>query len=94
MSELEGDQAGATADEAHDNDGTLDDEIDLTPAPTEPQILKKMMRSFLKMFSMDKGNLIMNMMTNSNWGGPISSKICPRPTLILLTRFLPLWIRR
>ena len=35
----------------------------LTPVPTEPQILKKMMRSFLDMFSMDKGNLIMNMMT-------------------------------
>ena len=40
----------------------------MTPVPTEPQILKKMMRCFLDMFSMDKGNLIMNMMTNSNWG--------------------------
>ena len=75
--------------------GTLDDEIDLTPAPTEPQILKKMMRSFLKMFSMDKGNLIMNMMMNSNWGvekpfGPISLRLCLRQTLILFTRFLPL----
>ena len=37
MSELDQDQAGTTADEAHDNPGTLDDEIDLTPAPTEPQ---------------------------------------------------------
>ena len=55
MSELDQDQAGTTADEAHDNPGTLDDEIDLTPAPTEPKILKTMMRSFLKMFSMDKG---------------------------------------
>ena len=52
MSELDQDQAGATADEAHDNPGTLDDEIDLTPAPTKPEILKTMMRSFLKMFSM------------------------------------------
>ena len=68
MSELDQDQAGATADEAHDNPGTLDDEIYLTPAPTEPEILKTMMRSFLKMFSMDNGYLTMNMMINSNWG--------------------------
>ena len=67
MSELDKEQAGATADEAQDNE-TLDDEIELTPLPTEAQILKKMMRCFLEMFSMDKGNLIMNMMTNSNWG--------------------------
>ena len=67
MSELDKEQAGATADETQDNE-TLDDEIELTPVPTEPQILKKMMRSFLDMFSMVKGNLIMNMMTNSNWG--------------------------
>ena len=68
MSELDKEQAGATADEAQDNE-TLDDEIELTPVPTETQShLKKMMRCFLEMFSMDKGNLIMNMMTDSNWG--------------------------
>ena len=67
MSELDQDQAGTTADEAHDNPGTLDDEIDLTPTPTEAEILKTMMRSFLKMFSMDKGYLTMNMMIKPNW---------------------------
>ena len=35
MSELDREQAGATADEAQDNE-TLDDEIELTPVPTEP----------------------------------------------------------
>ena len=67
MSELDKEQTGATADEAQDNE-THDDEIDLTSMPTEAQILKKMMRCFLEMFSIDKGNLIMNMMTDSNWG--------------------------
>ena len=56
MSELDQDQAGSTADEAHDNPGTLDDEIDLTPTPTEAEILKTMMRSFLKMFSIGRIN--------------------------------------
>ena len=44
MSELDREQAGAIEDEAQDND-TPDDEIELTPVPTETQShLKKMMR--------------------------------------------------
>ena len=61
-------QAGAIEDEADDND-TPDDEIELTPLATVTgqSSLKKMMRSFLEMFSLDKGSLILNMMTDSNW---------------------------
>ena len=39
MSELDQDQAGSTADEAHDNPGTLDDEI-------EPIINQKIFSKF------------------------------------------------
>ena len=69
MSELDREQAGAIEDEADDND-TLEDEIELTPMAAETagqSSLKKMMRSFLEMFTLDKGNLILNMMNNSNW---------------------------
>ena len=55
MSELDQEQAGSTADEAHDDPANLDDEIELTPTPTEAETLKTMMRSFLKMFTMDRG---------------------------------------
>ena len=67
MSELDQEQAGSTADEAHDDPANLDDEIELTPTPTEAETLKTMMRSFLKMFTMDKGYLTMNMMNKPNW---------------------------
>ena len=67
MSELDQEQAGSTADEAHDDTANLDDEIELTPTPTEAETLKTMMRSFLKMFTMDRGYLTMNMMNKSNW---------------------------
>ena len=55
MSELDQEQAGSTADEAHDDPANLDDKIELTPTPTEAETLKIMMRSFLEMFAMDKG---------------------------------------
>ena len=55
MSELDQEQVGNTADEAHDDTANLDDEIELTPEPTEAETLKIMMRQFMKMFTMDKG---------------------------------------
>ena len=67
MSELDQEQVGSTADEAHDDPANLDDEIELIPTPTEAETLKTMMRSFLKMFTMDKGYLTMNMMNKPNW---------------------------
>ena len=67
MSELDQDLAGNTADEAHDDTASLDDEIELTPEPTEAETLKIMMRQFMKMFTMDKGYLTMNMINKTNW---------------------------
>ena len=69
MSELDREQAGAIEDETGDN-GIPDDEIEVTTMAAETtgqSSLKKMIRSFLEMFTLEKSNLILNMMNDSNW---------------------------
>ena len=95
MSELDQEQAGNTADEAHDDTANLDDEIELTPEPTEAETLKIMMRQFMKMFTMDKGYLTMNMINKTNWADENSIwtyifKETPPPNFSLSLRYLTL----
>jgi len=69
MSELDREQAGAIEDETDDTE-IPDDEIEATTMAAETtgqSFLKKMIRSFLEMFTMEKSNLILNMMNDSNW---------------------------
>ena len=69
MSELDREQAGAIEDETDDTE-IPDNEIEATTMAAETtgqSSVKKMIRSFLEMFIMEKNNLILNMMNDSNW---------------------------
>jgi len=69
MSELDREQAGAIEDGTDDTE-IQDDEIEATTMAAETtgqSSLKKMIRSYLEMFTMEKNNLILNIMNDSNW---------------------------
>ena len=69
MSELDKEQAGATEDEADDTE-IIDDEIDTTTMAAETtgqSSLKTKIRSFLELFTVEKNNLILTVINDSNW---------------------------
>ena len=70
MSELVNDNAGATDDYETDDPEIIEDEIDTTMTAAEitgQSILKTKIRSFLELFAVEKNNLILTVINDSNW---------------------------
>ena len=71
MSELDNDNAGGTDDGETDDTDMIEDEIDTTMTAAEitgQSILKTKIRSLLELFAVEKNNLILTVINDSNWG--------------------------
>ena len=70
MSELVNDNAGKTDDNETDDPEIIEDEIDTTMTAAEitgQSTLNIKIRSFLELFAVDKNNLILTVINDSNW---------------------------
>ena len=70
MSELDNENVGRTDDNEVDESETIEEDTDTTmPAAeiTGQSTLKMMIRAFLDLFAVEKNNLILTVINDSNW---------------------------